>query len=68
VASALLHAAVAYARAQGATLVEGYPVDKPGRVDDMQLWFGTKSMFDRAGFVEVARRKPQRPVVRIVPR
>jgi hypothetical protein len=29
------------------------------------MWFGTKSMYDRAGFEEVARRKPQRPVVRL---
>jgi len=28
------------------------------------MWFGAKSMFDRAGFVEVARRKPTRPVMR----
>ena len=31
------------------------------------LWFGVKSMFDNAGFEEVARRKPHRPVVRIKP-
>jgi hypothetical protein len=29
------------------------------------MWFGSMSMFDRAGFKEVARRKPQRPVVRL---
>jgi hypothetical protein len=29
------------------------------------MWFGAKSMFDKAGFKEVARRKPQRPIVRI---
>jgi hypothetical protein len=28
-------------------------------------WFGAKSMYDRAGFKEVARRKPARPVVRL---
>jgi len=28
------------------------------------MWFGAKSMYDKAGFVEVARRKPARPVVR----
>src|SRR6185312_5625064 len=26
-------------------------------------WFGGKGMYDRAGFVEVARREPTRPVV-----
>jgi GNAT superfamily N-acetyltransferase len=65
VARALLDGALAYAKAQGATLVEAYPVDRPGRAADDAMWFGAKSMFDRAGFVEVARRKPQRPVVRL---
>ncbi|MBN8511394.1 MAG: GNAT family N-acetyltransferase, partial [Burkholderiales bacterium] len=65
VAHALLAGAVAWAQAQGATLVEGYPVDRAGRASDDAMWFGAKSMFDAAGFVEVARRKPQRPVVRL---
>ncbi len=67
VARALLKGAVAYARKQGATLVEAYPVDKPARSKDEYMWFGAKSMFDKAGFKEVARRKPQRPIVRIKP-
>jgi GNAT superfamily N-acetyltransferase len=64
VADALLAAAVQWAPEQGATLLEAYPCDKPARVSDESMWFGSKSMFDRAGFVEVARRKPMRPVVR----
>lgn len=68
VAQALLEAAVAYARKKGATLVEAYPVDRSARSKDEYLWFGTKSMYDKAGFKEVARRKPQRPIVRIKPR
>jgi hypothetical protein len=31
------------------------------------MWFGAKSMYDHAGFKEVARRKPQRPIVRLKP-
>jgi hypothetical protein len=31
------------------------------------MWFGAKVMYDNAGFKEVARRKPQRPIVRIKP-
>lgn len=65
VARALLQGAIAYAREQGGTLVEAYPVDKSGRSRDDSMWFGAKSMYDNAGFKEVARRKPQRPVVRI---
>ena len=65
VASALLAGAVRYARKCGATLLEGYPVDRVGHGRDDSLWFGTKSMFDAADFEEVARRKPQRPIVRL---
>lgn len=67
VARALLDGAIAYAKKQGATLLEAYPVDKPGRSHDDFMWFGSKSMYDDAGFQEVARRKPQRPVVRLKP-
>jgi GNAT superfamily N-acetyltransferase len=65
VASALLHGAVDYARRQGATLLEAYPVDKAQRGADDWMWHGAKSMYDKLGFEEVARRRPQRPVVRL---
>lgn len=65
VAQALLRGAVSYAKAQGAAIVEAYPVDKRSRSNDEDMWFGAMSMYDRMGFVEVARRKPQRPVVRL---
>jgi GNAT superfamily N-acetyltransferase len=65
VSRALLQAAIGHARAQGATLLEAYPVDKPEASADETLWFGAKTMFDAAGFEEVARRKPQRPVLRL---
>lgn len=60
----MLARAADYARAHGATLLEAYPVDKPDRGRDEGMWFGAKAMYDKAGFVEVARRKPTRPVVR----
>jgi GNAT superfamily N-acetyltransferase len=65
VARALLDGAIRWARRRGVSLLEAYPVDKPGRSHDQWLWHGAKSMFDAAGFAEVARRKPQRPVVRL---
>ena len=67
VARALLAGAIAYAKKHGATLIEAYPVDKASRSDDDAMWFGAKSMYDKAGFLEVARRKPRRPVVRLKP-
>ena len=65
VAQALLNGAVTYARKQGARLVEAYPVDKRARSNDDTMWFGAKAMYDKAGFKEVSRRKPHRPVVRM---
>jgi ribosomal protein S18 acetylase RimI-like enzyme len=65
VARALLDGAIAYAKKRGVALLEAYPVDKRGRSNDDSMWFGAKSMYDAAGFEEVARRKPNRPIVRI---
>ena len=65
VARALLDGAIDHARRRGVRLLEGYPVDRTDRSADQDLWFGAKSMFDAAGFKEVARRKPARPVVRL---
>lgn len=64
VARALLRGAIAYARKRRVKILEAYPVDRKGKSHDDSLWFGTQSMFDDAGFVEVARRRPQRPVMR----
>ena len=60
----LLRAAVDYARSRGARLLEAYPVDALEPRDPDSMFFGAKSMYDRAGFREVARRRPTRPVVR----
>ena len=65
VARALLQGAVTYARDRGANIIEAYPVDKADPSKDDAMWFGAKSMYDHAGFKEVARRKPTRPVVRL---
>jgi ribosomal protein S18 acetylase RimI-like enzyme len=63
-AQRMLRAAVDHARSHGARLVEAYPVDTEEQLDPDVMFFGAKSMYDRAGFREVARRKPTRPVVR----
>jgi GNAT superfamily N-acetyltransferase len=65
VARQLLDAAIAWCRKRKVKLLEAYPVDRADRSQDTSLWFGAKSMFDAAGFEEVARRKPERPVVRL---
>jgi GNAT superfamily N-acetyltransferase len=63
-AARMLREAVEYARSRGARLLEAYPVDAPERRDPDSMFFGAKTMYDDAGFEEVARRKPTRPVVR----
>jgi ribosomal protein S18 acetylase RimI-like enzyme len=67
VAHALLRGAIAYAKKHGAKLLEAYPLDKLGPSSNDSMWFGAKSMYDSAGFKEVARRKPFRPIVRLKP-
>jgi GNAT superfamily N-acetyltransferase len=70
VADALLAAAVDYARDRGATLLEAYPIDTSGgRVPSANAYHGTLSMFERAGFREIERRRAGpashgRPIVR----
>jgi GNAT superfamily N-acetyltransferase len=61
----LLQAAVEYAVNQGAKIVEGYPVDrKDGTCRDADMFHGAQSIFEKAGFMEVARRSSTRPVMR----
>ena len=65
--AALLAGAVDLARRGGARLVEGYPVDVAARsrVASAELYHGTLQTFLRAGFTEVRRPSPARPVVRL---
>jgi GNAT superfamily N-acetyltransferase len=60
----LLAAAVDYARRRGVRLLEAYPVDKATRSHDDFMFFGSRSLYERAGFHEVARRSPTRVVMR----
>ncbi|WP_322409354.1 GNAT family N-acetyltransferase [Microbacterium invictum] len=60
----LLDAAVAHARAHGARVIEGYPLDpsvKKRTAND--LYHGTVSVFESAGFEVVARPKPGSAIV-----
>jgi GNAT superfamily N-acetyltransferase len=64
VASALLAAAIEYARSEGAEVLEGYPIDtSTGTRSNADLYSGTCELFDAAGFAEVARRAG-RPILR----
>lgn len=65
VGRALAEAAVEYARARGARLLEGYAVDPSVRsgAPAADLFPGTVTMFENAGFSEVARPKPDRAIM-----
>lgn len=58
--AALLDAAIAFARDNGARVVEAYPVDPDAgrKVTSNELYHGALSTFLAAGFGEVARPKP----------
>jgi GNAT superfamily N-acetyltransferase len=70
VARTLLEAGIDYARDHGATLLEAYPVEVASgeRARPGDLYRGTLSMFERAGFTVAARRPTtgggSRPIVR----
>lgn len=65
--AALLQAAIAYARRCGAQTLEAYPRDPVDgqHIASSSAFVGVTSIFRRAGFVEVARRSPQRPIMRL---
>lgn len=61
----MLEAAAKYARAQGATILEGYPVEPGGgKTADAFAWWGLVGAFEKAGFEEAIRRSPTHPIMR----
>jgi len=62
----LLKATVEHVRSQGGRIVEGYPVDVEEKTAPPFIFTGTASAFKRAGFKEVARNAPTRPIFRFV--
>jgi GNAT superfamily N-acetyltransferase len=65
VSGGILKAAVEYAKKKGAKIVEGYPIEpKKGRWPDAFVWTGVPSAYLKAGFKEVHRSSPSRPIMR----
>jgi GNAT superfamily N-acetyltransferase len=60
----LLAAAIDFAERQGVPILEAYPVDKAERSNDDSMFFGSRGLYERAGFAEVLRRSPTRLVMR----
>ena len=67
VSTELLLAAAVYAKAQGAELLEGYPVEPKveQQIPAAFAWTGISKAFISAGFREIVRRSPTRPVMRL---
>jgi GNAT superfamily N-acetyltransferase len=65
VAREMLAGAVDYAKRRGVEMLKAYPIDKdqPGAAGSS--WFGSKRTYDEAGFEEIARRRHDRPVMRL---
>ncbi len=59
-----LRAAVDFAAAGGAQVVEGYPFDPTTRASGSYGWMGSPSLFQRAGFTEAARAENGRLTMR----
>ena len=62
----MLEAAAKFAAANGAKIVEGYPIDARKKAADAFVWTGIATAFTGAGFREVARRSASRPIMRRV--
>lgn len=62
----LIQAATEYVREQGGSIVEAYPVEVQVETAAPFIFTGTASAFKQAGFKEVARNAPTRPMVRKV--
>lgn len=64
---ALLRAAIDYVKQRGGKIIEGYPTEpKKDRMPDVFVWTGLASAYQKAGFVECARRSATRPIMRCV--
>lgn len=62
----LIKSAVAFARQQGAKIVEGYPQELTGsKLPAPFVWTGLASAYRQAGFTEVLRRSKNKPIMRV---
>jgi GNAT superfamily N-acetyltransferase len=61
---ALLDGALAFAIGQGAKVIEACPIDTERKLIWGEGYVGVASVFREAGFSEVARRTPTRPLMR----
>jgi GNAT superfamily N-acetyltransferase len=65
IATALLAGAIMWARENRARVLDACPVDAETNRPSAALYHGIASTFREAGFCEVARRRPDRPLMRL---
>jgi GNAT superfamily N-acetyltransferase len=65
IATVLLTGAIDWARKNGARVIDACPVDATASRPPISLYHGVASTFRRAGFCEVARRRFDRPLLRL---
>jgi predicted GNAT family acetyltransferase len=65
VANALLAGAVRYAKAKKARVIDACPVDISETANPASIYHGIASMFEKAGFEEIHRRRDNRPLMRL---
>lgn len=66
VTGSLLNGAIDFARTSGARLIEAAAMANQDKRSAEGLYVGPETMLLRAGFVEVARQKPGRPLLRLM--
>ncbi|MFZ2030110.1 MAG: GNAT family N-acetyltransferase [Vitreimonas sp.] len=64
VSQALLKAGIDFAKKNGARAIEACPID--GDASPGAAYVGRTPLFERARFREIARRKPNRPLMRLI--
>jgi GNAT superfamily N-acetyltransferase len=64
--ASLLEQAAHFAARHGARILEGYPCEAKTGYPDVFYYTGLANAFRKAGFREVARRSPHRPIMRRV--
>ncbi len=62
----LVGAGLQFARANGARLVDACPMDRSRDRQSVGLFVGSTRVFEKAGFVRMAERRPGRPLMRRV--
>jgi GNAT superfamily N-acetyltransferase len=61
----LIRGAIQFCRSQNVRILEGYPVAPyADKIPDAFAYTGFPSVFEKAGFVEVERRSPSKPIMR----